>query len=61
MQSYINNFMGSPPTLIILPFEEDNMQTRCYDGKNGNMNLNMKANGIVRKVSERNVRQILQG
>ena len=37
------------------------MQTRCYDGKNGNMSLNTRVRDIERKVLERNVRLILQG
>lgn len=37
------------------------MQTRCYDGKNGNTSLNMRVRDIERKVLERNVRLILFG
>ena len=36
------------------------MQTRCYDGKNGNTSLNMRVRDIERKALERNVRLILQ-
>ena len=31
------------------------MKTRCYDGKNGNMNLSMKGKDTVRKVLEQSV------
>ena len=52
--------MGSLPTLIIFAnFEEGTHETRCYDGKNGNMNLSMKEKDTVRKVLEQSVKLIL--
>ena len=46
--------------LLFYFLRRDSMQTRCYDGKNGNTSLNTRVRDIERKALERNVRLILQ-